>query len=131
MKDKILIDTSIWIDFFRNKDNVLVEKIAMLLKSNKTVYTGIIALELINGAKSNKELEILDNLFSTMDKINTNEKTFFNAGKLGFAIARKGYTINTVDLLIAQIAIENNLSIMTNDEHFNIISKCSHLSLIN
>lgn len=66
MHDKILIDTSVWIDFFRGKSSTLIEKIAILLKSGRAVYTGIIALELLNGAKGQKELQVLQNLFNTL-----------------------------------------------------------------
>ena len=56
MSAKVLVDTSVWIAFFRGKDTHLIERIAALLKSQNAVYTGIIALELLNGAKGQKEL---------------------------------------------------------------------------
>ncbi len=129
MRDKVLIDTSVWIDFFRRKDVRLIEQIAILLKSKRVVYTGIVALELINGAKGQKELEVLYDVFSTMEKINEREITYFNAGNMGYEIARKGYTLGVVDLLIAQVAIENDIALMTFDEHFKVIAKNSKLNL--
>lgn len=50
-------------------------------------------------------------------------------GEVGKNSARKGHTLSTVDLLIAQTAIENSLSLMTHDEHFNAIAKHSPLTL--
>ncbi len=129
MRDRVLIDTSVWIDFFRKKDTELLERISILLKSGRTVYTGIIALELINGAKGQKELKALDDLFSTMDKVNESEATCVDAGRMGYGIARKGFTLSVVDLLIAQITIENDLFLMTFDGHFDVIAKYSTLCL--
>jgi hypothetical protein len=129
MDAKVLIDTSAWIAFFRGKDPELTERIAALLKSGKAGYTGIIALELINGAKGQKELEILYDAFDAMQLIAVNETTFLLAGKLGYELARKGQTLSPVDLLIAQSAIENDLSLMTYDEHFAVIAKRSTLTL--
>lgn len=129
MKDKVLIDTSVWINFFRNKDTDLIEKIATLLKSKSVVYTGLVAVELLNGAKNEKELQTLYDLFKIIEKVNECDLTHFNAGMMGYKIAKNGYTLNTADLLIAQIAIENSLAIMTFDEHFKTIEKYSRLKL--
>lgn len=129
MSDRILIDTSVWIDFFRRKDAELIEKVAVLLESERAVYTGIIALELINGAKGQKELQALHDTFDIMEKISESDGTYFNAGKAGYELARKGHTLGVVDLLIAQIALENRCALMTFDEHFRIISKHSGVIL--
>ncbi len=129
MDAKVLVDTSVWIAFFRGIDSDLTERIAALLKSGKAVYTGIVALELINGAKDQKALQILYDAFDVMQCIPVDETTYLHAGKLGYELARKGYTASTVDLLIAQAAIENSLSLMTYDEHFNVMAKHSALAL--
>ena len=129
MDAKVLVDTSIWIAFFRGRDLELIESIAPLLKSGRAVFTGIIALELINGAKGMKELKVLYDAFYTMQCVAMNEMTYLRAGKLGYELARKGHTLSTVDLLIAQTAIENRLSLMTYAEHFSIMAKYSSLTL--
>jgi predicted nucleic acid-binding protein len=130
MDAKVLVDTSVWITFFRKKDPGLTDRIATLLKSGRAVYTGIIALELINGAKGQHELQTLYDAFDTMPNIAINETTYLRAGKLGYDLARKGHTVSTVDLLIAQTVIENSLSLMTYDEHFSVIAKYSPLVLV-
>ncbi|MBF0560307.1 MAG: PIN domain-containing protein [Nitrospirae bacterium] len=129
MGDKVLIDTSVWVDFFRKRRPELIERIATLLKSGRAFCTGIIALELLNGAKGPKELKALHDAFDIMRHIAADETTCMSAGKLGYEIARKGHTMSTVDLLIAQVAIENSLSLMTFDEHFDTIAKNSELTL--
>jgi predicted nucleic acid-binding protein len=58
------------------------------------------------------------------------ESTYLQAGELGYRLARKGQTMSTVDLLIAQIAIENGLSLMTYDDHFETIAGHSPLVLV-
>ncbi|MBZ0155374.1 MAG: PIN domain-containing protein [Alphaproteobacteria bacterium] len=130
MDAKVLIDTSVWITFFRGKDPAVIERTAVLLKSGRAVYTGIIALELLNGAKGQKELQILDDTFSAMQVLPVNEMTHIRAGRLGNGIARKGYTLGTVDLLIAQAAIESGVSLWTYDEHFSVIAEHSTLQLL-
>ncbi len=55
MADKVLVDTSAWIDFFRMKDPELHKLVAMLLREGRPCGTGIIVSELIRGAKTTKE----------------------------------------------------------------------------
>jgi hypothetical protein len=129
MGDKVLIDTSVWIEFFRRSKPELTERIATLLKSGRAACTGIIALELVNGAKGRKELQALYDAFDTMTHVTADEATYMRAGRMGYELARKGHAMSTVDLLISQIAIENNLSLMTLDEHFDTIAKSSALQL--
>jgi predicted nucleic acid-binding protein len=56
--DKVLVDTSAWIEFFRKKDP-WYSVIAGLMDDKRVCCSGIILAELIQGAKSEKELEIL------------------------------------------------------------------------
>jgi predicted nucleic acid-binding protein len=129
MDARVIVDTSVWIAFFRRRDPEPTDRIAALLKTGRAAYTGIIALELLNGAKGQKELDILYEAFDAMQLIPITEATFLGAGKLGYELARKGHTLSAVDLLIAQATIETSLSLMTYDEHFATISKYSALTL--
>lgn len=129
MNGKVLVDTSVWIAFFRGKSPALTEHIGALLKSGRAVFSGIIALELIRGAKGQKELQTLYDAFDLMQCMEVNDKTYVSAGKLGYDLARKGLTISVVDLLIARTAMENGLSLMTYDEHFSVIVEQSALCL--
>jgi predicted nucleic acid-binding protein len=130
MEDKVLIDTSAWIDFFRKKDYRLYTLIAKLLKENRAVASGIIASELIRGGKTIKELDYLHDLLEIITMVFPEPQSYMLAGKMGYNLARKGYNLAVVDLLIAQLAIENNFALLTLDKHFNIIKKNSSLNLL-
>lgn len=130
MAGKVLIDTSVWITFFRGTEPDLTERVGALLKSGKAAYAGVIALELINGAKGRRELDVLHDAFDAMECLPVTEATFLSAGKLGYEVARKGNTMGAVDLLIAQIAIENDAALVSYDEHFSVIARYSTLSLV-
>lgn len=130
MKGNVIIDTSVWVEFFRGRDESLVEKVSVLLETGRAAYTGIIALELINGAKGQKDLQILYDALDAMYRIAETDDTFIEAGRLGFDLARKGITAATVDLLIARTAIENGLALMTLDRHFEKVAAHSELRLI-
>lgn len=129
MHGKVLVDTSVWISFFRRTEGSVSERLKQLLRGGSPVYTGVIATELIRGAKSKKELDVLDELLNTIEYFETKKEYFKAAGNLGRLLLQKGITIGIVDLLIAQIAIENNVFLFTLDAHFNTIAHYTPLRL--
>ncbi len=129
MHGRVLVDTSVWVSFFRRTEGSVSERLKQLLRGGSPVYTGVIATELIRGAKSKKELDTLDELFKSIEHIETKEECFIDAGNLGRLLLQKGITIGIVDLLIAQIAIENNVFLFTLDAHFNTIAPYTLLRL--
>jgi len=129
MPDKVLIDTSIWIEFFNVARGLIFQDVTRLLREFRAAYSGMIALELIRGAKATKEHKTLENLFQSITRFDEQSGSHFQAGHLGYTLARKGLTMGTVDLLIAQIAIDHNLLLFTQDHHFRAIAKHSALKL--
>lgn len=129
MPDKVLIDTSIWIEYFRTPGSSFSDAVSSLLRNGEACYTDIIALELIRGAKTRKELSVLETLFNTIEQLTATETSFREAGLLGYHLARKGTTLGTVDLLIARLAIEHKIPLFTCDQHFKAIEKGSPLKL--
>jgi len=129
MSDNILVDTSVWIAFFRDTDSDVSVKLKHLLRAGFPVYSGIIATELYRGAKSKREKVVIDDLLSSLNYLETREEYFKAAGELGHKLSQLGITIGTVDLLIAEIAIATNTAIFTLDTHFASIARHSSLRL--
>src|SRR4030042_4798560 len=123
MKDKVLVDTSVWIEFFQKKDSKISERLKELLRNNQAAYTGIIALELYHGAIEKQSKEFLDNFLPAITCVPTREEYFKEAGELGLALRKKGLIVSSMDLLISFIAIKNNIAIFSLDQHFALISE--------
>lgn len=122
MSGKVLIDTSVWVNFLNKKDSPVSRPLKELLRGELCCYTDIIELELIRGAKSKKEIETIDKLLNVLNYYETKKEYYRKAGEMGYTLVRKGHTIGIIDLLIAQVAIENNLSLFTLDNHFKLIA---------
>jgi predicted nucleic acid-binding protein len=59
-------------------------------------------------------------------------ESYASAAKIYFKCRKKGITISsTIDCLIAQSAIENNLFLLHNDSDFDRISKVVGLKIFN
>lgn len=122
MKDKILIDTSVWIEYFRKSGSEVSSKLKNILVEERAAITGIITLELQRGAAGETELKFLDRFLTAIHYVFTKEESYKNAGVMGYNLSKKGINIGTVDLLIARTAIENNIPLYTLDRHFKEIA---------
>src|SRR5688500_2381538 len=98
-----LIDTSVWIDFFREKSNKSTVKLnAILERKLPFCLVGIIYQELLQGASSENDFNKLRDYFSTQRFIYPSDeiKTYEAAAKLFYLCRRKGLTIrSTIDCL--------------------------------
>ncbi len=129
MPDKVMVDTSVWVDFFRKGHPQRHDCVAGLLRDECAIGTGIVALELIRGSRTDKEVRLVLELFEVIETIDPTPEVCLEAGKMGFQLARIGQTMSTVDLLIAQIAMDNDLALFTLDRHFETIAAHSRLRL--
>jgi len=130
MPDKVLVDTSAWVDFFRNPRSSVGEIIPSLLRRGQACYTGLIEVELYRGAKGQAELDSLDILFKTIQRLPVPDPLYRKAGQLCYRLARKGITFGTVDAMIATVVLEYNCHLLSLDHHFREIQPYCALTLV-
>jgi predicted nucleic acid-binding protein len=120
-----LIDTSVWIDYFRDIENASTIKFASILEKNLPFgLTGVIYQEILQGAASEKDFNQLKNYLSTQRFFHPQDEivTYESAARLFYLCQRKSVTIrSTIDCLIAQIAIEYEVAILHNDQDYERI----------
>lgn len=123
----ICVDTSVLIDLFKGRKTKEVEHIIYLEKEGTNFcIPAVCAQETLQGAKSNKEWDLLLNYLSTQYLISTSKQIEHHlaAAKINFDCHKKGLTINsTVDSCIAQLCLENDLRLLTSDKDFQKIAK--------
>lgn len=123
MKINVLVDTSIWIEYFNKPDSNAGKSLEDLLKKGRVFLTGIILTELLQGAKIEKEFESILESMLALPFLKTTLNTWIQAGRISFALRKKDITIPTTDLIIASLSLENNCKIFTLDLHFNKIPR--------
>ncbi|NQU65668.1 MAG: PIN domain-containing protein [SAR324 cluster bacterium] len=130
MKSSILVDTSVWIEFFNQPDSLNGEALEQLLLENRVVYAGIILTELLQGAKIEQEFEDILNNMKALPFLETTHKTWVSAGKISYSLHRKGITIPVTDIVIASLSLDHNCPVFTLDPHFEIIPGLKSYSAI-
>lgn len=122
-----LVDTSVWIDFFRIRKNAAVARLEEIFEYGQPFgITGVVYQEVLQGADSWKDFSMLETYFSTQHFYHplNSSQSFRNAAELYFRCRRKGVTIrSTIDCLIAQIAIEQDLFLLHHDSDFTAMKK--------
>ena len=113
-----LADTSIWIDIFNNKST---KNIKELFEFQQIALTSVIYFEILQGCKNlslfNKLKQIL--LEQTFYPLKNKQKSYENAALIYLKCRKKGITIrSSIDCLIAQSAMENELILLHNDSDF-------------
>jgi len=122
----ILIDTSILVGYFKGLKGEPHDRLDRLIDQN--IPVGIcnqVYQEVLQGAKDEKEFNVLKEYLNTMNfyDLRYGKKSYENAALLYFKCRKAGITPrSTIDMIIAQIAIDNNLLLFHNDNDFVQIS---------
>ena len=125
---KVLVDTSVWIEYFRKREPYY-GMVTRLIDDERVCSTGIILAELMQGAKSEKEISILADFPQVFSFIPEAQKLWLDAGRLAFNLRRKGLTIGLSDCYIAVAAASIRVQVATLDSHFNALCKPARITL--
>jgi predicted nucleic acid-binding protein len=122
LKDRgILPDTCAWIDYFRPGATSLGVRLEQAIAVNAIYACGPVLYELVQGARSEKEQAELTNALGALPFLEITEALWVKAGRLSASLRKTRKTIPFSDILIATLALENKLTVMTVDEHFRDI----------
>jgi hypothetical protein len=129
----VLVDTSILIDFLRGADNAAVGRFQQILDNNVPFgISPLTYLEVLQGTRTEKDYATVKRylethrFFGLLDE----KESYAAAARIYFNCRKKGITINsTVDCLIAQTAIENDLTLLHNDADFDRMRRVAPLKM--
>lgn len=131
-----LVDTSVWVDYFREKVNPATQFFEKILDQKLPFgISSLIYQEILQGAASTKDFKSLSEYLITQRFHHPKDPvaSYQAASQLYFSCRTKGVTIrSTIDCLIAQIAIEHDLFILHNDKDYIQLNKVvPNLKLVN
>jgi predicted nucleic acid-binding protein len=131
MKDRVLIDTSVWIPYLQGTaSDELQRTVDEILAGAEVVVPKIVLAELIQGAHSEKDISVILEFLEAFTVAGEGDATWLEAGRLSYGLKKKGKTINLADCYIAIIAKEKKAAVLTLDKHFKDIQKESGLRLV-
>jgi predicted nucleic acid-binding protein len=122
--DKVIIDTSAWIESFRpQSDSKFGNLLKDLILNGRVLLPGIIKTELLRGTKNKKEYNRLNELLKGLEYLPVPEEFWEKLSLFSFDLLRKGITVPLIDTYIALLCIEKNALILHRDKHFDLIAQ--------
>jgi len=129
---RILVDTSVWVDFFNGHPSPQAETLAHLIREETDVVTcGLIVSEVLQGLRQAKSRVNIERHFREMDWLTPKEPdTYLEAADLFRRLRARGITIrSTIDCVIANLAAHDDALILSKDRDLTLIIESKLLAL--
>ena len=126
----ILVDTSVWVDFFRGAGSPEADRLAQAVDDDDVCLCGLILTEVLQGIPSAREHRRVRRLLEALIYLPMERRDYVLAADLYRAARAKGKRIrNTVDCIIAACAISHNVPLLQKDKDFLALAAVSRLKL--
>ncbi len=130
MSDPLIFETSVWIDFLRNKSNPSSDLLtAYIEKNDQVLLTPTILQEVLQGIRDDAQYQHIREILSYFTTLQHPPiQAAIGAAELYRSLRKKGVTIRkSNDCLIAFYAIEFSIAIVHSDSDFDLIGKHTKL----
>ena len=126
---RVLVDSSIWIEYFRGSKSINVSTFNELLDNNQLCINDLILSELLPSLLHKKEYDVVELLKIIQNIpiiIDWDEIIYFQLKNI-----KSGYNnIGIPDLIIIQNVLQNNLVLYSIDKHFTLLQKLYKYKLL-
>lgn len=125
----IVVDSSVWIDYFTGKDTPETDHLDSLLGQELIAISDLVLAEVLQGFRADKDFRKARDLLLSLHVVNMLDTTIALKSAANFRALRKmGLTVHkTVDSIIATYCIENRLPLLHSDKDFQPFHR--HLGL--
>jgi len=127
----IVVDSSVWIDYFTGKNTSGAEKLDSILGEELVAIGDLVLTEVLQGFREDKDYRQAKKLLLSLNVLNMLDTTIALKSAENFrTLRKKGITVRkTIDAIIATYCIENKLPLLHSDKDFQPFHK--HLKLKN
>lgn len=117
----IVVDSSVWIDFFRGLVTPQTERLDSLLSNEPLAVGDLILAEVLQGFSSERDFNQARRLMTSLDVITLGGHDIaLQAARNYRALRAQGVTIRkTIDTIIATRCIEDDFSLLYSDRDFD------------
>ena len=123
----VLVDTSVLVNYLNGITNNKTTKFSELLELKIPYGINVyVYQEMLQGAKNEKDFKLLKKYLGTQRfyYLRKGVNSYKEAAGIYFDCRKKGLAISsTIDCLIAQTCIENDIYLLHDDKDFDLISK--------
>ncbi len=116
----ILVDSSVWIDFFNGTENAETDRLNEILGLEEVVIGDLILAEVLQGFRNDTDYKTAKNVLTSLAVHDLLGKELAIKSANNFRkLRKKGITIRkTADVIIATYCIENKVPLLFTDKDF-------------
>jgi len=130
----IIVDTSVLINALRGQKTKAVEQLRLIDRENTPYYIpALCCQEILQGTKNQREWDnVYSNLSTQRILVPENPwETHVAAARIFFDCRRKGLTVRSpTDCFIAQLTLDNDGILLSEDADFGLIAKIRPLNIL-
>jgi predicted nucleic acid-binding protein len=117
----ILVDSSVWIDFFRGTRTPQAERLDVLLGTTRIAVGDLILAEVLQGVRDEREFQQVRKTLDSFEQVDlVGRDIAIQAAKNFRKLRDLGLTVRkTIDTLIATRCIEGNYALLHSDRDFD------------
>ena len=117
----ILVDSSVWIDFFRGARTPQAERLDVLLGATRIAVGDLILAEVLQGVRDEREFQQVRKTLDSFEQVDlVGREIAVQAAKNFRKLRDLGFTVRkTIDTLIATRCIESNYALLHSDRDFD------------
>jgi predicted nucleic acid-binding protein len=122
---RLLVDSTVWIDFFKGKKTAHTEKLEQAIHNREDLCCcGFILAEVLQGIRDEREFASIKKHFENLIYLDDDRTTFELGAAIYRELRRKGITIrNSIDCLIAAVVLQQGVRFLENDRDYEFIGQ--------
>ncbi|MES3003404.1 MAG: PIN domain nuclease [Pseudomonadota bacterium] len=129
----ILVDSSVWIDFFNGKPGAAVDRLADLLQDGSAplAMPDLVLFEVLRGFRHERDFQAARRVLAALDVVEvTGEDGALRASQHYRELRAAGITIRSpIDVLLASYCIENDHALLHADRDFDAMEQLRGLKV--
>jgi predicted nucleic acid-binding protein len=132
----IVVDTSVWIDYFADRDTPQVQHLQRCLddgvNGDEVALTDIVLTEILQGLRTDGDVQRVDERLSVFATLQLRDLSDFRrAAALYRSARRQGVAVRrTSDCLIASVCIREQVPLLHADSDFDHLARVTDLSIV-
>jgi predicted nucleic acid-binding protein len=129
----MLVDTSVWIDYFDGHPSSEANRLEQAIADHSPIaIVGVVLTEILLGLTTESDAVRISGLLDAFDFLPEPLRSdYIEAARIYRVCRGKGYTIRSpIDCVIAQLCLRENLPLLCKDRDFQVIGKSFPLRIL-
>lgn len=128
----ILVDSSVWINYFNGIADRQTDILDLLIQREVVLVGDLILIEVLQGFKSDHDFNIAKKLFNNFPQVGLGGFLVAQQSVANYRLLRKkGITVRkTIDVIIATYCIQEDISLLSSDKDFDPLVEYCGLKIL-